>query len=113
MHLLHALRHSSPQEKHTKSIRYLMKRLTILSHWSLKHWRMPVPGSRLLLVVDQFEEIFTRAGEMQRRMFIEILRLAVTHENGRAHVLVTMRADFFDRLKPLPPFSQSYMNKRT
>lgn len=58
--------------------------------------------ARLLIVVDQFEEVFTRAGEHERERFLKIIHHAVTEPNVRAYVLITMRADFFDRLSRYP-----------
>ena len=58
--------------------------------------------SRLVLVIDQFEEVFTRATDTEAEKFLQILHHAVTRPEGRAHVLITMRADFFDRLTRYP-----------
>ena len=54
------------------------------------------PGGRLLLVVDQFEELFTLAPEDDQLAFAELIADAA--ESGtRVHVLATLRADFYDR----------------
>ncbi len=58
--------------------------------------------ARLVLVVDQFEEVFTRASDTEAEKFLQILWHAVAKPDGRAHVLITMRADFFDRLSRYP-----------
>jgi WD40 repeat protein/serine/threonine protein kinase len=60
-------------------------------------------GTELLLVVDQFEELFTLAtAEDTRRRFMEALRrLAIS---GRTRVVVTLRADFYDRPLQYEPF---------
>ena len=51
----------------------------------------------MLLVVDQFEEIFTLCqNETERQHFIENLLYAAARE-GRVIVLLTMRADFYHR----------------
>ena len=53
---------------------------------------------RLVLVVDQFEEVFTLcADERQRRRFIENLLYAAVASKGRVVVILTMRADFYHR----------------
>src|SRR5690242_12423556 len=60
----------------------------------------PPPQRRLLLVVDQFEELFTQCpDEGQRRAFIAALHAAATAGHGpdqtpAALVLLGMRADF-------------------
>src|SRR6266516_4330141 len=56
-------------------------------------------GPRLLLVIDQFEQLFTRCPrEKDRRAFIEALHAAATSEQGpsgpAALVVVVVRADF-------------------
>lgn len=54
--------------------------------------------SRLLLYVDQFEELFTQTiDEKERTQFITLLATAATDPDGLLHVVLTMRADFYDR----------------
>ncbi|QUY44137.1 DUF4062 domain-containing protein [Acaryochloris marina] len=59
-----------------------------------------LPGSApLLLVVDQFEEIFTVCPpekEVERRHFLNLLVEITQHPNSRLRVVTTMRADFFE-----------------
>lgn len=53
---------------------------------------------RILLFIDQFEEIFTLTErEAERAAFISELYMAATDPSSRIHVLVTLRADFYDR----------------
>ena len=53
---------------------------------------------QVLLVIDQFEEIFTQASsEADRIHFLELLREAVRQPGGRLRVVITLRADFYDR----------------
>ncbi len=55
-------------------------------------------GGTVLLVVDQFEELFTTVtDEAKRRAFVTGLVRAVTRSDLDARVVVTLRADFFDR----------------
>lgn len=54
--------------------------------------------SRVVLMVDQLEELFTQTeDENERRRFIELLLTAVTEPSGPLIVLLTLRADFSDR----------------
>jgi WD40 repeat protein len=54
--------------------------------------------ARLLLVVDQFEEVFALChDEAERGRFIEALVHAVEAEEGNTIVLLTVRADFYGR----------------
>jgi WD40 repeat protein len=56
------------------------------------------PGDRVVLFIDQFEELFTQTvPEDERRSFIELLLTAVTESRGPLIVLLTLRADFYDR----------------
>lgn len=66
------------------------------------------PDAAFLLVVDQFEETFTRAGEAAGLEFIALLHHAATVKGGRCIVAITMRADFFDRLGKYPEFAELF-----
>ncbi len=58
-----------------------------------------LPGeARVLLVVDQFEEVFTQCQDRQERQrFIDCLTSVRQSDNRRLVVVTTMRADFVDR----------------
>jgi WD40 repeat protein/class 3 adenylate cyclase len=59
---------------------------------------LPADGSELVLVIDQFEEVFTLVeGESKRTHFLESLEAAVTDPHSRLRVVITLRADFYDR----------------
>jgi WD40 repeat protein len=65
------------------------------------------PGTRLLLVVDQFEEVFTLCrNEQERTAFLANLLYAATIPDGRSGVLLTMRADFYHRCGAYPELAQ-------
>jgi hypothetical protein len=52
----------------------------------------------VVLYIDQFEEIFTLINqEADRRHFIDLLTTAVTDPDGVLYLLLSMRADFYDR----------------
>lgn len=60
---------------------------------------LPDKDSELLLVIDQFEEIFTLVEDKaETRNFLESLCVAVTDPGNPLRVVITLRADFFDRL---------------
>ena len=64
-------------------------------------------GSRVVLLVDQFEELFTQTEtEDERQRFIDLLLTAVTMPGGPLLVLLTLRADFYDRPMQYPPLSR-------
>ncbi|HVA88526.1 MAG TPA: hypothetical protein VNL71_01665, partial [Chloroflexota bacterium] len=53
--------------------------------------------ARVVLVVDQAEELFTLTGEEdERRQFIDLLVTAVGEPRGALWVILTLRADFYD-----------------
>ncbi len=58
---------------------------------------LPSGTAELLLVLDQFEELFTQAQPDERDRFLAALALAARDTNARIRVLVTIRADYFDR----------------
>ena len=56
------------------------------------------PGARVVLVVDQFEELFIlTSSEEERRQFLAVLYAAMTEPGGPLLVLLSLRADFYDR----------------
>ncbi len=59
---------------------------------------LPADGSELLLVIDQFEEVFSLvADEAERAAFLDEVVAAVTEPGSRVRVVMTLRADFYDR----------------
>ena len=61
------------------------------------------PDERVLIVVDQLEEIFTLCSdEGERAAFLGNLVYAATIPGGRTVVVTTMRADFYHRLAEHP-----------
>ncbi len=59
---------------------------------------LPTADGELLLVIDQFEELFTHCrDDQERHRFIDGLVDAVDDARSRLRVVVTMRADFYDR----------------
>jgi WD40 repeat protein len=80
-----------------------------------------VSHSRLVLVVDQFEQLFTlnpgRDGEAGRRAFIIALHTAATHRTGAdgippAVVILVVRGDFCDRCAAYPELADALGNKQ-
>jgi basic membrane lipoprotein Med (substrate-binding protein (PBP1-ABC) superfamily)/DNA-binding SARP family transcriptional activator len=58
---------------------------------------LPEHRSELVLVVDQFEELFTSVGEKVRRRFLDSLVVAATEPRSPIRLILTLRADFYDR----------------
>ncbi len=63
--------------------------------------------AELVLVIDQFEEIFTLVeDEAERKQFLNSLVAAVQDPLSRLRVIVTLRADFYDRPLLYPGFGE-------
>jgi energy-coupling factor transporter ATP-binding protein EcfA2 len=65
------------------------------------------PGERVLVIVDQLEEVFTLCrDETERRRLFSTLLYATSAPDGRTVVIVTMRAVFYARCAPYPELAQ-------
>lgn len=66
---------------------------------------LPDEHARLVLFIDQFEELFTLVDDEARTAdFLEGLLLAARDPRGRLKVIFTLRADFYDRPLSYPEF---------
>ena len=66
---------------------------------------IPSDESRLLLVIDQLEELFTLVeDDDERGRFLAGLMAALEDPHGRVMVVLTLRADFYDRPLAYPEF---------
>jgi WD40 repeat protein/transcriptional regulator with XRE-family HTH domain len=62
------------------------------------------PGARVLVIVDQFEELFTLCtDDQQRRIFIEVLSQLASSPQPVGVVVVGVRADFYAACANYPP----------
>lgn len=68
---------------------------------------LPDDKSEIVLIIDQFEEVFTLVDdEARRRHFLSLLVAAVTEPRSRLRVIITLRADFYDRPLHYPDFGE-------
>ena len=59
---------------------------------------LPSRENKLLLMIDQFEELFTQVEhEADRQQFLDLILNAVNAENSPVIIIATLRADFYDR----------------
>ena len=66
---------------------------------------LPDESARLLLVIDQFEELFTLvSNEDDRAQFLAGLVDAIDHSRGQVTVVLTLRADFYGHPLQYPEF---------
>ena len=70
---------------------------------------LPGDDSELVLIIDQFEELFSLVeSEETRRLFLAGLSALATDERSRVRVVLTIRADFFDRPLAYPGFGDLF-----
>ncbi len=71
-------------------------------------------GDKLLLIIDQFEELFTLCtDEAERQAFIDNLMTAVKPETGGPTiVLIALRADFYDQCDSYPQLLEAMETHR-
>lgn len=68
---------------------------------------LPTPDSQLVLVIDQFEELFTMVeSEEERARFLNGLLMAVNDPESCLRLIITLRADFYDRPLLYPGFGE-------
>ncbi|MFI0607111.1 MAG: caspase family protein [Anaerolineae bacterium] len=62
-------------------------------------WLRDHPAAKLLLVVDQFEELITQCSDAEERSaFADLLMKLIAGGSGRVHVVLTLRSDFETQL---------------
>ena len=62
------------------------------------HQALPDPDSKLVLMIDQFEELFTQVEqESERQRFLDLILNAVNVADSPVVIIATLRADFYDR----------------
>ena len=65
------------------------------------------PATQVVLVIDQFEELFTLTVDADtRRHFLDTLASVASDPRSRVRVVLTLRADFFDRPLRYPQFGE-------
>ena len=70
---------------------------------------LPEENGQLLLVIDQFEELFTLTDSEERRQhFLDSLLAALNAPHSPLHVVVTLRADFYDRPLQMQPLANLF-----
>ncbi|MGB1286906.1 MAG: toll/interleukin-1 receptor domain-containing protein, partial [Aggregatilineales bacterium] len=63
-------------------------------------------NAKLLLMIDQFEEVFTRSGEKERENFLDFIRTVASVEENRTVIMLTMRSDFLGQLGGYPALAE-------
>ncbi len=60
----------------------------------LVRWLRSYPEPMIVLIVDQFEELFTLASPVERSQFLELLLGAINYARDRLKLIITLRVDF-------------------
>ena len=66
-------------------------------------------GERVVVVLDQFEQLFTASEETRRNQFLRVLAAALADGDGRLIVVLTLRADYYDRPLQHPEFGEVFV----
>lgn len=64
--------------------------------------------SRWLIFIDQFEELFTISQKAERDKFIDSLVQLIEVQDNSVKIVLTMRADFLDKISPYPSLVSIY-----
>lgn len=68
---------------------------------------LPSDETELVIFIDQFEEVFTLLeDETERQHFLNLLRTAAVEPRSRVRIVVTLRADYYDRPLHYPEFGE-------
>ncbi len=66
-------------------------------------------GARLVLVIDHFEQLFTVAEESRRGQLLRALAAEIERPGSPLVVVLTLRADFYDRPLQHPEFGAAFV----
>ena len=95
------------------------KKTLALSKWmenDVKLWQIVInileenPGKQLLLVIDQFEELYALDSE-EPQQFVDALLDAIKENPIRLKVVLTIRTDFLDRIMMYPRFKEAALQQ--
>ncbi len=70
------------------------------------HWVRNRPEPMVVLVIDQFEELFTLAQTADRQRFLELVLLALEYAQEKFKIVITLRADFIASCLEIPKLAQ-------
>lgn len=72
----------------------LLEGIQYLGVESFVYWLRSRPEPMVVLVIDQFEELFTLTADVDRHQFLELLLGALEYAADKFKLVVTLRADF-------------------
>ena len=71
------------------------------------YWLRSQPHPMIVLVIDQFEELFTLMSDVDREKFLELVLGAVQYASDRFKLIITLRADFIAPCLEVPALAQA------
>ncbi|WP_414755945.1 caspase family protein [Anabaena sp. CCY 9910] len=74
---------------------------------SFVYWLRSLPHRVTVLVIDQFEELFTLAPSPDRELFLELLLGAIQYAGDRFKLIITLRADFIAPCLEVPALAEA------
>jgi WD40 repeat protein/DNA-binding SARP family transcriptional activator len=90
----------TPLEKDERGLGRVLKRILPVD-------KTAVSPNHLLLIIDQFEELFTLVPDKAKRdHFLQSLLSAINEPHSRLRVIITLRADFYDRPLQVPELGE-------
>ena len=69
-------------------------------------WLRNRPEPMVVLAIDQFEELFTMATAVERKLFLQLILGAVQYASDRFKLIITIRADFTSACLEVPELAQ-------
>ncbi|MGI2906070.1 nSTAND1 domain-containing NTPase [Tolypothrix sp. VBCCA 56010] len=73
---------------------------------SFVYWLRNRPEPMVVLVIDQFEELFTLASTTDRERFLELVLGAAEYAKDRFKLIITLRADFITSCLEVPRLAE-------
>ncbi len=86
----------------TKEERASLEGLLHLGVDSFVLWLRQRQEPMVVLVIDQFEELFTLASKRERQEFLELMLGAIDNAADRFKLIITLRSDFIDSCLEIP-----------
>lgn len=97
----------------TREIPDMLKQLKEDTRGAVRMVRRILPeNSQLLLLIDQFEEVFTLVeDEAERQHFLDSLYEIIHDARSQTKLVITLRADFYDRLLTYARFGELLLQR--
>ncbi|MFK8183956.1 MAG: caspase family protein [Phormidesmis sp.] len=102
---------TEPQQTASKQTERLqMEGLLHLGTEGFVQWLRSRPEPTVVLVIDQFEELFTLTSEHERQQFLALVLGGLEHAGDRFKLVVTLRSDFMTPCLAVPELAAQLQN---